>query len=798
MSSRDALAPGTRVLNDYVIERELCSDGFAITYRAVDERLDRRVAIIEYFPRAWAVRGADGTVAQRSGDSRDAYARGLGRFLDDARLLGKVDHHQIPGTFLVAEDNGTAYLVTEHARGHTLEERIRESGPLACSEVRTLLDDLAAGLAEVHALGVLHLDIRPATVVVRPDGTGVLAGLCPARASLVGETDGAVWGVRAPGFAAIEQYSPSGRRGAWTDIYALGATAYAALTGLTPVAAPERVRADTLPDLASAAAQPVDEPLASAVAAAMRVDESDRPQDLGSWRELLIAGPKRRGGRLAAWARRRPARIPRVGRRRLFYAAGVAVLAVGVATMVSVARNRALSPEQLAAAQESQLALSPATVTLVEHALAAEGFYARDLDGVLEDEARTALREWQASRGLDETGYLGRASLPELLELGREAEAAASEEAEEERLEAERLAGAERLEAERRVEEPGIEPSEAERLAEELRRAEAARRDAERAAAEAERLVEEARLAEEARLEAERLEEERLDAERRAEEASRAEEARSERERLEAERQAEDEREAEARRAEEERLEAERRAAAEREAEAARLAVAGEDEVLLHSAAVLAGPAVRLNWNAGVNWVRWTGVRLSGRNVTAVDLGGRNLGGSIPPVLGLLDEMRHLNLSGNRLTGSIPRELGSLRQLQVLYLEGNELSGPIPRELGSLANLEDLFLENNSLSGELPAELGNLGELRRLRVTGNEISGPIPAELGQLDELQVLALNGNRFSGEIPATLGELSSLRRLSLSYNRLSGCIPKALGRFESDINPQLDGVNLPRCGQ
>ena len=789
MHSSAAIAPGTRLLDDYLIESEFGVDQCGIIYLAHEVGLDRKVTIKEYLPAKWGARRKDGSIGPSDATVSDEYAQGLTSFLDDARILASVEHHQIARVHRIVEARGTAYLITEHIRGRSLEQEIRAASPLSASAVQTMLDGLAAGLAEVHSLGLLHLDIKPSNVMLRSrDSTAVLTGFGSGR-SRAGDGSMALWTLPTPGFAPIEQYSPSGKQGPWSDIYALGAVGYAALTGQVPVDAPERVRRDTLPDVRAAAAQPIGAALALAVKAAMQVDEADRPQHSDDWRRMLVATP-REDVAPAVRPRKRRVRAAGVNRRRLFYGVGVAVIAAGVMAVVSVARNTSLTPQQRAAAAEVQLGLDEQTLTLVEKGLAADGLYSGEPDGVLEPEARAAVLEWQAGRDIEATGYLDRASLSELMELGREAD----RRAEVTRLEADRQAEAQGQleEARRRAAEAerlaARRLAETQRLAEEQRRAEAERADLERRAAEADSEAEVRRLEAERLAAARQAEEERLEAERRAEEERRAETERLvEEERLEAER-----------RAEAERREAELLAEAQQLAEAQRLAEAreGVSDVLLAAGSAMAGASGQLNWRRDVNWVRWTGLVFDGGRISGVDLKSQNLSGVIPARLARLGELEYLDLSGNRLSGRIPPELGFLTKLEVLYLNNNQLSGQIPAELGSLSSLVDLYLHNNRLTGSLPPQLGRLSNLTRLRLSNTQVAGEIPPELGALRRLEVLSLADNQLSGEIPAALENLSGLRRLSLSNNRLSGCIPRALRRFESDINPQQDGVTLPRC--
>ena len=146
-----------------------------------------------------------------------------------------------------------------------------------------MLSALTAGLAEVHELGLLHRDIKPANVMLRAkDSTPVLIDFGSARQQS-GAISRSLTAVLTPGYAPIEQYSTQGNQGPWTDIYALGAVAYRALSGQTPVDATERVRRDTLPELKELTPEPISAALAEAVGRAMNVDEADRPADLDTW-----------------------------------------------------------------------------------------------------------------------------------------------------------------------------------------------------------------------------------------------------------------------------------------------------------------------------------------------------------------------------------------------------------------------------------------------------------------------------------------------------------------------------------
>ena len=168
--------------------------------------------------------------------------------------------------------------------------------------------------------------------------------------------------------------------------------------------------------------------------------------------------------------------------------------------------------------------------------------------------------------------------------------------------------------------------------------------------------------------------------------------------------------------------------------------------------------------------------------MSALVLGSNQLSGSIPPELGNLAALQHLDLSENQLSGTIPPQLGTLANLQVMNLQYNQLSGTIPPQIGSLSNLSDLSLRSNQLTGSLPPEMGNLTGLISLDLLGNHLSGSIPSTLGNLSNLWGFNLALNNFSGNIPAQLGNLASLNFLYLNWNNLTGMIPSELGNLST----------------
>ena len=283
----DELPHGAR-LNQFQIDGEpLGAGGFGITYRARDGNLGRTVAIKEYLPRDSAWRDPEGTVGPRSVALGDDYEWGLKKFLEEAQVLARLSHRAIVQVYEVIPRDGTAYIVMEHVEGRTLAKELRNKGLLGESQVRRLLEELTSGLEEVHDAGLLHRDIKPENVMLRQgDDSAVLIDFGAARRA--GRQSRSTRALVTPGYAPVEQYSedPS-RQGPWTDIYALGAVAYVALSGEEPPEATVRIFSDELEPLTRVAAQPVSTELATAVHRALAVGHEDRPPDLTEWQKLL-------------------------------------------------------------------------------------------------------------------------------------------------------------------------------------------------------------------------------------------------------------------------------------------------------------------------------------------------------------------------------------------------------------------------------------------------------------------------------------------------------------------------------
>ncbi|KAL4594327.1 hypothetical protein ACB092_12G012400 [Castanea dentata] len=190
------------------------------------------------------------------------------------------------------------------------------------------------------------------------------------------------------------------------------------------------------------------------------------------------------------------------------------------------------------------------------------------------------------------------------------------------------------------------------------------------------------------------------------------------------------------------------------------------------------------SWNDSVNFCNWLGITCDGRHqrVTALDLPGYNLRGSLSPYIGNLSFLRSIKLQNNTFYGEIPREVGNLFQLQELRLNNNTLEGQIPPNLFKCSNLRFIHLHVNNFTRKIPMELGSLMKLEELQLLKNNLAGGIPPSLGNLSSLKSFTAESNNLVGNIPDTIGQLKGLVVFSILTNKLSGMIPSSLYNVSS----------------
>ena len=290
-----ALRPGSILNGRYVLGRVLGQGGFGITYIAHDDPTGRRVAIKEYYPSGLVGRSEDTVSVQlASTEQAEDYRFGLEQFLAEAQTLAQfMGLEPIVRVYSAFEENGTAYFVMEYLEGKSLGGYLKSLGrPLHEQEANALLMPLMDALEIVHREGVVHRDIAPDNIIVQPDGSVKLFDFGAARFS-TGEKSRSLDVVVKHGFAPPEQYMRRGRRGSFTDVYALAATYYYAVTGKIPPDAVDRMQEDSIRSPLELGAELRPE-TAEVLMQALAIHYADRIQTMAEFKQALEAAAKGR------------------------------------------------------------------------------------------------------------------------------------------------------------------------------------------------------------------------------------------------------------------------------------------------------------------------------------------------------------------------------------------------------------------------------------------------------------------------------------------------------------------------
>lgn len=273
----------------YRIECVLGQGGFGISYMAFQPGLGRKVAVKEFYMKEYCTRyDTNPVVSVPSSGSRELVDRFRQKFIKEAQMIATLNHPNVVRIYDIFEENGTAYYVMEYHDGGTLSAMISRYGRLNASNSVYYIRQVAEALTYLHARHMNHLDVKPANILLNSAGKAVLIdfGLSKRYDENGGQTSATPVGVSA-GYSPMEQLNFGGvvEFSPPTDIYALGATLYKCVTGLTPPDSTQ-VFEYGLPAL------PPDVPAAirDAIRLSMSPLRKDRPQSAAEFMALLDGG----------------------------------------------------------------------------------------------------------------------------------------------------------------------------------------------------------------------------------------------------------------------------------------------------------------------------------------------------------------------------------------------------------------------------------------------------------------------------------------------------------------------------
>lgn len=280
------LAPGTLLNNRYRIVSILGQGGMGAVYRASDEHLVIPVAVKENL------------------FLTEEYGR---QFQREAHILAGLRHPNLPhvSDYFAMENQGQ-YLVMDYVEGEDLRQRMERIGAIPEREAVLIGISICDALTYLHSrrAPIVHRDIKPGNIKVTPDGQAVLVDF--GLAKIMQGSQATSTGARAmtPGYSPPEQYGTA-RTDPRSDIYSLGATLYAALTGIIPEDGLARMtgkaRLTPIRDLSPK----INRKLAESIEHALEVDPDDRYQSADEFKEALIES-----GELAPYYQDRPAISP--------------------------------------------------------------------------------------------------------------------------------------------------------------------------------------------------------------------------------------------------------------------------------------------------------------------------------------------------------------------------------------------------------------------------------------------------------------------------------------------------------
>ncbi|WP_036169368.1 serine/threonine-protein kinase [Massilia sp. 9096] len=295
-AQNNAPLPDGLEIGGYRIVKKIASGGFSIVYLAYDGE-GNAVAIKEYLPSALALRQPGELAPSISKTNLPVFRIGLKCFFEEGRALARIVHPNVVRVQNFFRGNDTVYMVMAYESGHSLQEHIGRQAARGARVpegfIQQAFAGVCAGLREVHANKLLHLDLKPANIYLRLDGTPILLDFGAARQTLNSDIP-TLAPMYTPGFAAPELYAKGQPLGPWTDIYSIGAAVYACMTGAPPTPAnarkPDNGADPMTPRLAQlAAGGAYSSALVELVGACLALDPLARPQSVFAVQKSLQA-----------------------------------------------------------------------------------------------------------------------------------------------------------------------------------------------------------------------------------------------------------------------------------------------------------------------------------------------------------------------------------------------------------------------------------------------------------------------------------------------------------------------------
>ena len=289
-TQNNAALPEGLEFGGYRIVKKIAVGGFSIVYHATDQN-GQDVAIKEYLPIALAKRGEGQLIPTVMPEHNDLFRLGMKFFFDEGRALAALTHPNVVRVLNFFRAHETVYMVMGYERGRSLQEHIerrKQKGvkPLVSERsIRIAFAQVMDALREVHTHKLLHLDLKPANIYLRGDGTPILLDFGAARQTLHADLS-KLHPMYTPGYAAPELHEKR-ELGPWTDVYSIGASIFCCMLGLPPQSAIERKRDDHMETYFRELERLYSKELIALVRWSLTLDPLKRPQSVYALQKMM-------------------------------------------------------------------------------------------------------------------------------------------------------------------------------------------------------------------------------------------------------------------------------------------------------------------------------------------------------------------------------------------------------------------------------------------------------------------------------------------------------------------------------
>jgi TonB family protein len=240
------LDPLTVLKKQYTIKQTLGDPGpFDIQYVGEDVDSKETYVIREFFPVNLVTREAGRTSIDVQGgdDEAAAFQSGVDFFQRESEVLAELDHEVVSSGYTFFEANGTGYRARPQQSGMSLAQGLKSQGQLSEKAALSIMIPVLEGLQAAHDDGLYHGGVSPETIRLLEEGSVLLTGFRGAFIQFARQ-QGQLSKLVKPGTSAIEQYTPRGNQGPWTDVYAAAATITQMVTGEPLPEASDRLEGD--------------------------------------------------------------------------------------------------------------------------------------------------------------------------------------------------------------------------------------------------------------------------------------------------------------------------------------------------------------------------------------------------------------------------------------------------------------------------------------------------------------------------------------------------------------------------